>query len=124
MISAKEIKEKEPATKPTIPINLKGKIKIVGPSCELDKDIVYCGRANSLGGWHLQKSMFANPFKVTEAETNEIVCKKYEEYVRGKPELLSQLPFLIGKKLACWCVPNPCHTQVLIKLMKEKGLIE
>lgn len=103
---------------------MKGKQNIVGPSCENDPNIVYCGRANKLGGWNLGKSIWANPFKVTQNETNEVVCKKYENFIRNKPELLAKLPNLVGKSLACWCVPKPCHTQVLIKLMKEKGLID
>jgi len=103
--------------------NLKGQINYVGPSCEYDPNIIYCGRAIYMGGWKLKESIWANPFKVTDDQTNEIVCKKYEEYIRNKPELLEKLHTLIGKKLACWCYPKPCHTQVLIKLMKEKKLI-
>ena len=76
-----------------------------------------------MGGWKLKESIWANPFKVTDDQTNESVCNKYEEYMRNKPELLEKLHTLVGKKLACWCHPKPCHTQVLIKLMKEKKLI-
>lgn len=104
-------------------INLKGKLKLFGPSCEYDSNIIYCGRTNTMGGWKLKQSIWANPFKVTVNETNEIVCKKYEEYIRNKPELMDKLNTLVGKTLACWCVPNPCHTEILMKLMKEKNLI-
>lgn len=110
----------EDKTTETIAINLKGKQPLVGSQCEKDKDIVYCGRRNTMGGWRLSQSAWANPFKVTEEETNEIVCEKYENYIRSKPELMNQLSTLVGKKLACWCVPKPCHTQILIKLMKEQ----
>jgi hypothetical protein len=109
--------------KQTSIVNLKGKIKEVGPSCEYDLDIVYCGRAIYMGGWKLQASIWANPFKVRNSESNEVVCEKYENYLRSKDELLEKLPELIGKKLACWCFPKSCHTEVLLKLMKEKGLI-
>jgi hypothetical protein len=76
-----------------------------------------------MGGWKLKESIWANPFKVSDNESNESACKKYEEYIRKRPDLLEKLESLVGKKLACWCFPKPCHTQVLIKLMKERKLI-
>jgi len=104
-------------------INLKGKIHIYGPNCEKVKEIVYCGRQNYLGGWKLDKSIRANPFKVSEYKTNEEACKKFEEYLRSNKTLLEALPTLIGKKLACWCYPNPCRTEIILKLMKEKNYV-
>ena len=105
-------------------INIHGKINNYGPSLELDKEIVYCGRKNYQGGWKLQESIWGNPFKVKDFKSTEEAIDKYEEYIRNKPILLGSLNQLVGKKLACWCYPNPCHTQVLIKIMKEKGLID
>ena len=104
-------------------INIKGKQKILGISCENDSDIVYCGRKNFMGGWKLKESIWANPFKVSDYCNNETACLKYEEYIRNNEELLSNLKDLVGKKLACWCFPEPCHCEVLIKLMKERNLI-
>lgn len=43
----------------------------------------------------------------------------YEEYVR-KGDLYKQLEELDGKILGCWCHPNKCHGDVLIKLLQEK----
>jgi hypothetical protein len=125
MTNLKVEKQNKPkdSSKQTSIINLKGKIKEVGPSCEYDLDLVYCGRAIFMGGWRLPASIWANPFKVSEYETNEIVCEKYENYLRSKEDLLKRLPELVGKKLACWCSPNPCHTEILLKLIKERGLI-
>jgi hypothetical protein len=113
----------ETKTKTTV-INLK-KIgqKKTGSSCEKDTDIVYCGRANSMGGWKLAKSIWANPFKIQDYGTNEAACEKYEEYIRKDKGLMARLPELVGKKLACWCNPDPCHCHVLMNLMKEQGLI-
>jgi len=100
-------------------INIKGKKHIYGSSLENDPNMVYCGRLNNLAGWNLPQSKWANPFKVTKKEDNKRVCDKYEKYLRDNPFLLKRLKELIGKKLACWCYPLPCHTEVLIKLLKE-----
>lgn len=104
-------------------INLKGKIHVYGPKCDLVKDVIYCGRRNYLGGWQLDQSIWANPFKVKEFGTNEDACSKYEEYLRNNKKLLDELPKLVGKNLACWCYPNSCHTEIILKMMKEKNLI-
>lgn len=103
-------------------INLKGKIHVYGPKCDYVENVIYCGRKIYLGGWKLDQSIWANPFKVSEYKSNDVVCEKYEEYLRGDKKLLDELPNLIGKKLACWCYPNACHTEVILKLMKERNL--
>jgi len=108
--------------KRTTNINLKGKQGTYGKSCEFDKEVVYCGRSMFMGGWKLNGSIWANPFKVKDYNSNEQACNEYEKYLINNKELLSQLPILVGKKLACWCVPQPCHTDIIIKIMKEKGL--
>jgi hypothetical protein len=105
-------------------INLKGGQKKFGVSCENYEDVVYCGRQNFMGGWKLNKSIWHNPFKVADKETNESACKKYEDYLRNSKDLLDKLPTLAGKRLGCWCYPNQCHTMIIIKLMIEKGLIK
>jgi hypothetical protein len=32
---------------------------------------------------------------------------------------MHQIPLLVGKTLGCWCKPNPCHGDVLVKLVRE-----
>lgn len=105
-------------------INLKGQRWKVGSSCEKDPNIVYCGRQMFRGGWKLKKSKWADIFKVSDYGTIEKSCEAYEKYVRSTPALMKSLNQLVGKKLACWCYPKPCHTDVLVKLMKEKKLIK
>ena len=104
-------------------INLKGKKYLYGKKCEKIKDIVYCGRSMFMGNWELEKSIWGNPFKVTNEITNEMACKKYEEYLLNNSELMDKLYLLKGKKLACWCSPLPCHTEIIIKIMKQKNII-
>ena len=80
---------------------------------------VYIGRANFMGGWQLDHSFWANPFKVKEHKSVEEVVEKYEEYIRGKPDMLARIPELKGKVLGCWCKPGPCHGDVLVTLLGE-----
>lgn len=53
-----------------------------------------------------------------ENDRQEII-RKYEAYVRSKPELMSAIPELIDQVLGCWCYPEACHGDVLVKLVKE-----
>ena len=103
-------------------INLKGQIKKYGESCQLDPDVVYCGRSVSFY-WNLKQSIWANPFKIKDYKDINDVLINYEKYARSNKQIMENLNLLVGKKLACWCDPEPCHTRILIKLMKEKGLI-
>jgi len=69
-------------------------------------------------------SVWANPYKVKKDNSNrDTILVDYEEYIRGK--LLSgeltvdELKALKGKNLGCWCKPERCHGDVLLKLIEE-----
>ena len=71
------------------------------------EDAVYVGRPSDWG----------NPFRVGRDGTREEVIAKFESYVlamlKKKPDWLDPLR---GKDLICWCVPLPCHADVLLRL--------
>ena len=77
---------------------------------KVDKYDVYIGRGSKWG----------NPFVLlNEDERNEVI-EKYEEYIRGRKDLMDSLYELDGKVLGCYCKPRKCHGDVLIKLRKEQ----
>ena len=78
------------------------------------KNDVYIGRRNHR--LKLPESIWHNPFVIGKAGTREEVIAKFEAYILAKPELLAQLHALKGKRLACFCAPQPCHSHVLAKL--------
>ena len=80
---------------------------------------VYIGRRQRCGKEVFEASPWANPFSVKKWG-REGAIKRYEEKLRGKPELLARLPELEGKILACWCKPKACHGDVLLRLIEER----
>ncbi len=96
-------------------VHLKRKAGIEVVSCD-----VYIGRAMYQGGWRLPTSKWANPFTLAKFENDrQKVITAYEAHVRSKPELLAALPELAGQSLGCWCAPELCHGDVLVKLFNE-----
>jgi hypothetical protein len=79
-------------------------------------DVVYVGRAMHRGGWHLPGSPLASPFRPGRDGSREEVVAKYRQYLMDRPDLLALLPGLRGRKLGCWCVPEPCHAEVIAEL--------
>ena len=73
---------------------------------------VYIGRGSPWG----------NPFPIEGRVTREKAISMYEVYIRRNKRLLADLPELVGKRLGCYCHPLPCHGEVLLKLLKERGL--
>ena len=59
-----------------------------------------------------------NPYSLKKY-TLEEALGLYEKHVRSKPELMAALPELGEKVLGCWCKPEGCHGDVLVKLYKE-----
>ena len=77
--------------------------------CKKEPYDIYIGRGSKWG----------NPFKIGKDGNRQEVIDKYEEYIRNKPELLTDLQELKGKTLGCWCKPKDCHGDVLAKLINE-----
>lgn len=63
-----------------------------------------------------RNSKWGNPFFIGADGTREEVIAKYEKYLLGNPELLSQIGELRGKVLGCWCAPKACHGDVLVRI--------
>jgi len=69
-------------------------------------------------------SVWCNPFKIKGSMNRQQVIKEYEKNMRAKvaeDESLKQrmVRELEGKCLGCWCKPEGCHGDVLIKMVKE-----
>lgn len=84
---------------------------------------VYIGRRCTLGGWNLEESVWANPFRLPKGkctpEQRQEVLARYEAHVRSKPKLMARIPELAAKTLGCFCKPQPCHGDVLVRLFEE-----
>jgi hypothetical protein len=98
-------------------INLKGKLK-KKESFRLPDGVVYVGGAMPWLG--LKKSIWANPYNKMFRKcdiTREECIAMYREYVLSHNNLMARLPELQGKVLGCWCAPEPCHGDVLLRLI-------
>ncbi len=62
---------------------------------------VYCGRGSPWG----------NPYIIGRDGTRDQVIRKYEKYIL--PHL--NMTTLRGKDLVCFCAPERCHCDLLIK---------
>jgi hypothetical protein len=78
---------------------------------------VYIGRQNPR--YKLKRSKWANPFKLGQDGTREEIMARYEAWIQTQPELLADLPELRGKTLGCWCAPELCHGDILLRLAEE-----
>ena len=76
---------------------------------------VYIGRQMYQGGWKLPKSKWHNPYKVGFDGTREQVIAKFEKYLLANEALMKEIYELKGKTLGCWCKPEACHGDVLLK---------
>ncbi len=66
-------------------------------------------------------SIWCNPYKINKDGNRDDVLNKYEIYIRNKLEkdesLQNELKKLKNKNLGCWCAPEPCHGNILVKLL-------
>lgn len=65
------------------------------------------------------ESKWKNPFSVKKYGRDECL-KMYEEYITGTPNLYNKLSELKNMELGCWCKPDECHGDILIKLLNKK----
>lgn len=102
-------------TKETTLVNIR-KVNGVGPYFSR-----YIGRPINNHSWRLPGSIYANPFILgRDAKTEDEILDMYEKYARSNSNIMSNIEELHGEILGCWCLPNKCHGQVLIKILNEK----
>jgi hypothetical protein len=82
-------------------------------NCNKEYYDVYIGRPSKWG----------NPFQIGTHGTRKEVIEKYRNYILNNKELMDSLYELEGKILGCWCKPKPCHGDVLVELIKKKGML-
>jgi hypothetical protein len=69
-----------------------------------------------------RRSKWGNPFVIGRDGDRAEVIEKYRAWIKTQPDLLAALPELRGKRLGCWCAPQPCHGDVLTELASIKSL--
>lgn len=92
-----------------------------------DPNNIYIGRQGIvfIDGQRFPKeaSIFCNPYKIGKDGDREQIIKMYEIYIGDKinenPNLKTKLIEMKGKTLGCWCKPDNCHGDVLLKIMYE-----
>ena len=65
-------------------------------------------------------SIFANPYKLEVSREESL--RKFREHIIKKikdEDLYEELMKLEGKNLGCWCKPELCHGDILVKLIDE-----
>ena len=76
--------------------------------------------------WIGRPSPFGNPFSHRAGTTARYrvatraeAIARYEEWIRTQPDLITRIKALKGKTLACCCLPEPCHGQVILRIVHE-----
>ena len=114
-------------------------MEVVRIKAKIDGTIVqdcdlYVGRACYRKPWRQPASEFANPFSAKQYG-REGSTVRYEQYVRDNSELWSKLDLIttmavqryhigLSMRLGCWCAPQACHADVIIRLIKEKHEVD
>lgn len=98
----------------TTVVNLHGRAEDPGYG-----DVVYVGRAVRWGGWKLPDSPLANPFRIGRDGDPAEVIARYEQHLHSRPDLLELARSLRGRRLGCWCAPEPCHADVIAAIADE-----
>lgn len=90
-----------------------------------DPDHIYIGRDMSFYVDGAFPSKWCNPYKIAKPGRKNANCasldeslKRYEQHVRDN--LIQDIDELRGKILGCWCKPDRCHGDILIKILNEK----
>ena len=77
---------------------------------------VYIGRPSKWGNPFSHKSGTLAEFQV---DSRDEAVARYEEWIKTQPSLLASLHELKGKTLGCWCSPQSCHGDILVRLADE-----
>ena len=71
---------------------------------------VYIGRPSKWG----------NPFAIGPGCTREQAVRRYELWLESQPQLIEEAKAeLKGKDLACFCAPQQCHGDILLRVANQ-----
>ena len=73
------------------------------------EDARYVGRGSKWG----------NPFHIGKDGDRDQVLEKYERWLMRNASLLHALTELRDKDLVCYCAPQACHADLLLRLANE-----
>ena len=85
---------------------------------DANPDHVYIGRDMSHAFPGAVGSKWGNPFPLSEYE-RETSLEFYEKDLRVNSELMNSIGELEGKEIGCWCKPEACHRDILIRIFNE-----
>ncbi len=85
-----------------------------------DENHIYIGRNMSFYVKGANKSKWFNPFSVKKYGRDKCL-ELYENHVKNNEDLMKEILELKGKTLGCWCKPEHCHGDILVKMLKEYG---
>lgn len=66
-----------------------------------------------------RRTSWGNPYALGKDGDRDLVCDSFAVYLEEHPTLLRRLPELRGKVLGCWCYPERCHGDELIRRLQE-----
>lgn len=85
--------------------------------CRQEPYDVYIGRGRCPHGG--EPGRWGNPFRIGRDGSREEVIARYAEWLREEVDAermsLAELAALDGRTLGCWCAPEPCHGDVLVR---------
>jgi len=84
-----------------------------------DPNHIYIGRNMVCYVKGAVASKWKNPYTVKKYGIDQCL-QLYEQHIVNS-DLYNQLEELDGKVLGCWCKDDPCHGDILVKLLNEKN---
>jgi len=102
--------------------NLVNKFYTLGNHNPLAPSVVHC-KKQAFDVYIGRGSKWGNPFKIGVDGSRDEVIAKYREYLwdwvrRDHCEAIDQLAALHNKTLGCYCAPQACHGDVLVRASK------
>ncbi len=92
--------------------------KVMVVHCKRDKYDVYIGRPSKWGNPFSYKPGTLAKWKAKDRADS---IAKYEEYLH-ESGLINDVHELKDMVLGCWCKPQACHGDILVKYANEKAL--
>lgn len=85
--------------------------------CKKSEYDVYIGRPSKFGNPFSHKEGTLAAFRT---ETRQEAIQKFEEWLQTQPQLIQDIKReLRNKTLGCFCVPAPCHGDILMKIANQ-----
>jgi len=89
-----------------------------------DHNLIVWAKSNGVLARIDRGTKWGNPFVMGKHGNRDEVCEQYQARLDERPDLQANAESLRGEVLLCWCYPERCYGESLLRVIESNNSLE